>query len=93
MRNLFFYIAIATSFLCSSVMLPGCGTSVPAENPAQTLPSSYVDSTLLSPLRQPDWTNYRLGHWEYDQGIGWTWVPGYVWSPSQVVWFTGYEYL
>jgi hypothetical protein len=62
-------------------------------NPAQTLPSAYVDSTLLPGPPQYDWTNYRLGHWEYDRGIGWTWIPGYIWSPSQVVWFTGYEYL
>lgn len=83
-------VAALVAFL---VMHSGCGTSDPLVNPARTLPITAVDSTLLPPPQQTEWTNYRLGHWEYDRGIGWTWVPGYIWSPSQVTWFTGYEYL
>ncbi len=93
MRMVFFSVALGAIAVLLVVMHFGCGTSDPLVNPAQTLPVTSVDSTLLPPPRQYDWTDYRLGHWEYYRGIGWTWVPGYIWSPSQVVWFTGYEYL
>lgn len=87
------FSSAVAAFAAFLVMHSGCGTGDPLVHPAQTLPVTSVDSTLLPPQEQYDWTNYRLGHWEYDRGIGWVWVPGYIWSPSQVTWFTGYEYL
>lgn len=93
MWNSILCIVSAVLLILLFIMPFGCGTSDPLVNPAQTVPSVYVDSTLLPSARQYDWTNYRLGHWEYDPATGWVWIPGYIWSPSQVVWFTGYEYL
>jgi hypothetical protein len=62
-------------------------------NSEVTLSPAYPDSSSPPAGEQYGWLNYHFGHWEYDPGIGWTWLPGYVWSPSHVVWFTGYEYL
>lgn len=31
---------------------------------------------------------YHYGRWVYDPDDAWIWVPGYVWSPSWVVWRT-----
>lgn len=76
----------------ATIAVAGCGTSDPMVNPAQTLPSEYVDRSLLPPEKQYNWTDYHYGYWQFDHGIGWAWVPGYFWSPAQVVWYTAFEY-
>lgn len=35
------------------------------------------------------WATYHYGRWGYRVGIGWFWVPGYVWGPAWVVWRHG----
>ncbi len=84
---------LAPTFLFFGFILFGCGTSESMLVPVRTLSSAYADTTTVAPVRQYNWTDFRLGHWEYDRGLGWIWVPGYTWSPSRVVWFTGFEYL
>jgi hypothetical protein len=34
------------------------------------------------------WLVYHYGNWYYDDSVGWFWVPGTVWSPAQVQWYT-----
>ena len=35
------------------------------------------------------WATYHYGRWGYRVGLGWFWVPGYVWGPAWVVWRYG----
>ncbi|MBD3414822.1 MAG: hypothetical protein GF421_10385 [Candidatus Aminicenantes bacterium] len=32
------------------------------------------------------WIPFHYGRWGYDQGFGWFWVPGDIWSPAWVSW-------
>jgi len=38
------------------------------------------------------WLVYHYGNWYYDDSIGWFWVPGSVWSPACVQWYTFGDY-
>ena len=38
------------------------------------------------------WLVYHYGYWYYDWRIGWFWVPGRIWSPAQVEWYTFGDY-
>lgn len=35
------------------------------------------------------WATYHYGRWGFRVGLGWFWVPGYVWGPAWVVWRRG----
>lgn len=35
------------------------------------------------------WATYHYGRWGFRAGIGWFWVPGYVWGPAWVAWRHG----
>ena len=35
------------------------------------------------------WATYHYGRWGHKVGIGWFWVPGYVWAPAWVAWRHG----
>lgn len=35
------------------------------------------------------WATYHYGRWGFRAGIGWFWVPGYVWAPAWVAWRHG----
>jgi hypothetical protein len=32
------------------------------------------------------WATFHYGRWGYGLGLGWFWVPGFVWSPAWVSW-------
>jgi len=32
------------------------------------------------------WTVFHYGRWGWSTGLGWYWVPGYVWAPAWVSW-------
>lgn len=34
------------------------------------------------------WLVYHYGDWDYDPDFGWFWIPGTVWSPARVRWYT-----
>jgi hypothetical protein len=34
------------------------------------------------------WLVFHYGNWAYQPAIGWFWIPGYVWSPARVQWYT-----
>lgn len=34
------------------------------------------------------WMVYHYGFWDYHPRFGWIWVPGTVWSPARVQWYT-----
>jgi len=38
------------------------------------------------------WLVYHYGYWYHDWRIGWFWVPGRIWSPAQVEWYTFGDY-
>jgi hypothetical protein len=38
------------------------------------------------------WLVYHYGFWYHDWRIGWFWVPGRIWSPAQVEWYTFGDY-
>jgi hypothetical protein len=38
------------------------------------------------------WLVYHYGYWYYRPMIGWFWVPGRVWSPARVQWYTYGDY-
>jgi hypothetical protein len=82
----------ATLVMVMAIAVAGCGTTDPMLNMEEILPTNYVDAASLPPEKEYNWKDYHYGHWQYDRGIGWAWIPGYVWSPSQVVWNTGYEH-
>jgi hypothetical protein len=35
------------------------------------------------------WVPYHYGSWDYLDGYGWIWAPGYVYSPAWVYWYWG----
>lgn len=35
---------------------------------------------------------YHYGYWDYQEPYGWFWVPGNVWSPARVEWYTFGDY-
>jgi len=35
------------------------------------------------------WAAYHYGRWNWGVGVGWYWVPGYVWAPAWVSWRYG----
>jgi hypothetical protein len=35
------------------------------------------------------WATYHYGRWGFRAGLGWFWVPGYVWGPAWVAWRHG----
>lgn len=37
------------------------------------------------------WAAYHYGNWIWDQRYGWVWIPGYDWSPGNVVWSRSYD--
>jgi hypothetical protein len=39
------------------------------------------------------WATYHYGDWLYDPYQGWVWQPGLDWSPAQVVWQAGDNYV
>lgn len=81
---------LALVLLTVLCLTAGCSSRSPLVNPAQTLPPRVPDSSLAMGDLQ-EWRDFHYGHWEYDPGIGWAWVPGYAWAPAEVVWYTGYE--
>jgi hypothetical protein len=38
------------------------------------------------------WATYHYGRWANLDGVGWVWVPGYVWAPAWVSWRYGDGY-
>ncbi len=34
------------------------------------------------------WMVYHYGFWDYHPRFGWVWVPGTIWSPARVQWYT-----
>jgi len=34
------------------------------------------------------WLVYHYGEWDFDPDFGWFWIPGTVWSPARVRWYT-----
>lgn len=38
------------------------------------------------------WATYHYGRWANIDGLGWVWVPGYVWAPAWVSWRYGGDY-
>jgi hypothetical protein len=38
------------------------------------------------------WAAYHYGSWGFTVGVGWFWVPGYVWAPAWVTWRWGFGY-
>src|SRR5262249_1667418 len=40
-----------------------------------------------------EWAVYHYGQWVPSPEFGWVWVPGYTWSPGNVVWATGPGYI
>jgi hypothetical protein len=38
------------------------------------------------------WLVYHYGYWYYQPRMGWFWVPGRIWSPARVVWYTYGDY-
>ncbi len=39
------------------------------------------------------WATYHYGRWVFDDYYGWLWLPGTVWAPAWVTWFTGPSYI
>jgi hypothetical protein len=38
------------------------------------------------------WLPYHYGNWVSLDTCGWAWVPGFVWGPAWVGWYSGYPY-
>jgi hypothetical protein len=38
------------------------------------------------------WLVYHYGFWDYHPDVGWFWIPGDVWSPARVEWYTVDDY-
>ncbi len=39
------------------------------------------------------WATYHYGSWAFVNEYGWVWVPGTVWAPAWVVWYSGPGYI
>ena len=39
------------------------------------------------------WIVYHYGYWNYDESIGWIWVPSYDWQPARVRWYHSGGYI
>ena len=39
------------------------------------------------------WAAYHYGRWNWAGGVGWYWIPGYVWAPAWVYWRYGGGYV
>src|SRR5215475_11360304 len=39
------------------------------------------------------WAAYHYGRWNFAVGVGWYWIPGYVWAPAWVSWRYGAGYV
>src|SRR6266404_74664 len=39
------------------------------------------------------WATYHYGRWDFDQRIGWFWVPQTMWAPAWVTWHHGGGYI
>lgn len=38
------------------------------------------------------WLVFHYGYWYYEQPYGWFWVPGRIWAPARVQWYTYGDY-
>jgi hypothetical protein len=38
------------------------------------------------------WLVYHYGFWDFQPDVGWFWIPGDVWSPARVEWYTADDY-
>lgn len=50
---------------------------------------SWVDTEWgwsFAPTVPWGWATFHYGRWGFGSGLGWFWVPGYVWSPAWVSW-------
>lgn len=39
------------------------------------------------------WVPFHYGRWVYTDYYGWIWIPGTVWAPAWVTWYTGPDYI
>ena len=39
------------------------------------------------------WATYHYGRWVFNSYYGWIWVPGTVWAPAWVTWYTSPDYI
>ncbi len=39
------------------------------------------------------WATYHYGRWVFDNYYGWIWVPGTLWAPAWVTWYTSPDYI
>ena len=39
------------------------------------------------------WAPYHYGRWVFTDDYGWVWIPGTVWAPAWVTWYTGSGYI
>ena len=39
------------------------------------------------------WAAYHYGRWNWAVGVGWYWIPGYLWAPAWVYWRYGGGYV
>ena len=39
------------------------------------------------------WATYHYGRWVFDNYYGWVWMPGTVWAPAWVTWYTSPGYI
>jgi uncharacterized protein DUF6600 len=39
------------------------------------------------------WAPYHYGRWVFRPPYGWVWIPGTVWAPAWVTWYTGPSYI
>jgi hypothetical protein len=54
----------------------------------------YTDHGWTFVSRDPwGWAPHHYGRWVYYPGQGWSWIPGYEWSPAWVSWRYGPSYM
>lgn len=39
------------------------------------------------------WIVYHYGYWNYDESLGWVWIPSYDWQPARVRWYHSNGYI
>ncbi|MHB1686773.1 MAG: DUF6600 domain-containing protein [Ignavibacteriaceae bacterium] len=72
---------------------PGLGTVWRPHSEQQWQPYAnghwvWTDNGWMWDSYEPyGWMVYHYGYWNYDDQLGWVWVPSYDWSPARVVWY------
>ncbi len=81
------------------VNIPGMGTVWRPDYQNDWQPYSngywaYTNDGWMWVSNEPyGWIVYHYGYWNYDESLGWVWIPSYDWQPARVSWYHSNGYI